>query len=45
MMDQGNLIMSILKKRHILKISSWEVMQQNLDSLGKTFMETSVIDW
>ena len=26
----GNLITSILKKRRILKISSWEVMQQNL---------------
>ena len=25
MIDQGNLIMSILKKRQILKISSWEV--------------------
>ena len=30
MIDQGNLIMSTLKKRQILKISSWEVMQQNL---------------
>ena len=28
--DQGNLIMTILKKRQILKISSWEVMKQNL---------------
>ena len=28
--DQGNLIMSTLKKRQIPQISSWEVMQQNL---------------
>ena len=28
--DQGNLIISTLKKRQIPQISSWEVMQQNL---------------
>ena len=26
MIDQGNLLMSMLKKPHILKISSWEVI-------------------
>ena len=30
MIDQGNLIISTLKKWQIPQISSWEVMQQNL---------------